>query len=178
MTNHATRREVITVAVNVTVLIDFADSAIKAIDHLQDIRSAVQSASLNLNMRYNVVLQWPMRTEDDRVALEIRMPEDLVENFSYGRRLQGIAGYLLKNYPDRYKQHVVGNRLLTYTVLDGSESNLIRQPAGPSMVERLETIAEFARLLERSDEDSLFHINRIQLILKEAKQEYDEKEGV
>ncbi|MBO5622663.1 MAG: hypothetical protein J5959_13660, partial [Butyrivibrio sp.] len=70
---------------------------------------------------------------DDRVALEIRMPEELVENFSYGRRFQGIAGYLLKYHGDRYKQHVVGNRLLTYTVLDGTESERKRQPAGPSM---------------------------------------------
>ena len=45
------------------------------------------------------------------------------------------------------------------------------------MVERLEAMAEFARLLERSDEDSLFHINRIQLILKEAKEEHNENEG-
>lgn len=164
-------------AVNVTVLIDFADSSIRAVDHINDIRDAVRSAGLNLNMRYDVVLQWPMRTEDDRVALEIRMPEELVENFSYGRRLQGIAGYLLRYHGDKYKQHVVGNRLLTYTVLDGAESERKRQPAGPSMVERLEAMAEFARLLERSDEDSLFHINRIQLILKEANEEHKENEG-
>ena len=164
-------------AVNVTVLIDFADSSIRAVDHINDIRDAVRSAGLNLNMRYDVVLQWPMRTEDDRVALEIRMPEELVENFSYGRRLQGIAGYLLRYHGDKYKQHVVGNRLLTYTVLDGTESERERQPDGPSMVERLEAMAEFARLLERSDEDSLFHINRIQLILKEAKEEHNENEG-
>lgn len=164
-------------AVNVTVLIDFADSSIRAVDHINDIRDAVRSAGLNLNMRYDVVLQWPMRTEDDRVALEIRMPEELVENFSYGRRLQGIAGYLLRYHGDKYKQHVVGNRLLTYTVLDGTESERKRQPAGPSMVERLEAMAEFARLLERSDEDSLFHINRIQLILKEANEEHKENEG-
>jgi len=164
------------VAVNVTVLIDFADPSIRAIDYIQDIRKAVESAGLNLHMRYDVVLQWPMRTEDDRVALEIRMPEELVENFSYGRRLQGIAGYLLKYHGDRYKQHVVGNRLLTYTVLDGTESERKRQPAGPSMVDRLEAMADFARLLERSDEDSLFHINRIRLILKEAKEENDDDE--
>ena len=164
-------------AVNVTVLIDFADSSIRTVDHINDIRDAVRSAGLNLNMRYDVVLQWPMRTEDDRVALEIRMPEELVGNFSYGRRLQGIAGYLLRYHGDKYKEHVVGNRLLTYTVLDGTESERKRQPAGPSMVERLEAMAEFARLLERSDEDSLFHINRIQLILKEAKEEHNENEG-
>ena len=68
-------------AVNVTVLIDFADSSIRAVDHINDIRDAVRSAGLNLNMRYDVVLQWPMRTEDDRVALEIRMPEELVETW-------------------------------------------------------------------------------------------------
>ncbi len=163
-------------AVNVTVLIDFADPSIRAVDYIQDIRKAVESAGLNLHMRYDVVLQWPMRTEDDRVALEIRMPEELVESFAYGRRLQGIAGYLLKYHGDKYKQHVVGNRLLTYTVLDGTESQLKRQPVGPSMAERLEAIADFARLLERSDEDSLFHINRIQMILKEAKEEHDENE--
>lgn len=36
------------------------------------------------------------------------------------------------------------------------------------MAERLEAIADFARLLERSDEDAIFHINRIMLVLKEA----------
>jgi len=44
------------------------------------------------------------------------------------------------------------------------------------MVDRLEAMADFARLLERSDEDSLFHINRIRLILKEAKEENDDDE--
>jgi len=38
------------------------------------------------------------------------------------------------------------------------------------MVDRLEAVATFARLLERSDKEALDAISRILVILKEAKQ--------
>ena len=36
------------------------------------------------------------------------------------------------------------------------------------MVERLEAVADFVRLMERSDEDAILHISRIMHILNEA----------
>ena len=155
-------------AVTKRVIIEFASPDIRAIDCIQDIRLASKNASLNLNMRYDVILQYPMPTDDDRVYLDIRIPDELVDSFSYGKRLRGISSFLLKSYGEKYERYLVGNRLITYTLIeeDGQESK--RKPGGISMAERLEAVAEFARLPERSDEDAIFHINRIMLILKEA----------
>lgn len=159
-------------AVNKKVQIDFADSSIKAIDHIQDIRRAVENASLNLNMRYNVVLQYPM-PENGRVVLEIRIPDEMVESFSYGKRLRGISNFLLNSCGGRYQQHQVGNRLLTYTLLDDDGKPDQHEQTGPAMVDRLEAISAFAKLLERSDEEALDQIGRILMILKEARQPWD-----
>lgn len=159
-------------AVNKKVQIDFADSSIKAIDHIQDIRRAVENASLNLNMRYNVVLQYPM-PENGRVVLEIRIPDEMVDSFSYGKRLRGISNFLLNSCGNRYQDHQVGNRLLTYTLLDDSSQEVNCEQNGPAMVDRLEAISAFAKLLERSDDEALDLIERIMLLLKEGRQPWD-----
>ncbi len=155
-------------AVTKRVIIEFASPDIRAIDCIHDIRLASNNASLNLNMRYNVVLQYPMPTDDDRVYLDVRIPDELADSFSYGKRLRGISSFLLKNFGEKYEQYLVGNRLLTYTLVEDDVQDSKRKPGGISMAERLEAIADFARLLERSDEDAIFHINRIMLVLKEA----------
>ncbi len=46
----------------------------------------------------------------------------------------------------------------------------ISYSTGLAMVDRLEAVATFARLLERSDKEALDAISRILVILKEAKQ--------
>lgn len=158
-------------AVNKKVQIDFADPSIKAIDHLHDLRDAVRSASLSLNLRRNIVLQYPM-PENDRVVLEIRMPEDEAESFvegkPYGMRLRGISNYLLKECGGRYQRYLVGNRLLTYTLLDGSDNNKTQsEHRGFTMPDRLDAITAFAKLLKRTDEESLDRIERILTILNE-----------
>lgn len=160
-------------AVNKKVQIDFADQRIKAIDHIQDIRRAVESASLNLNLRHNVVLQYPM-PENGRVVLEIRLPEEMVDSFSYGKRLRGISKYLLHNFGDRYRQYLVGNRLLVYTLLDESGNEEQYEPTGLTMVDRLEAVSKFAKLLERSDEEALDQISRILIIMNESSHLWDE----
>ena len=71
--------------VNKKVQIEFADQRIKAIDEIYDIRKAVESASLNWYSRYGTQLQWPMPF-DDRVILEVRIPEEMADNFAFGNR--------------------------------------------------------------------------------------------
>ena len=145
------------------VQIEFADSRIRAIDAAQDIRKAIQAASLNLYSRYDVQLQEPAWT-DGRVVIEVRIPEDIVDTFRVGYRLRGISTYLLKHCNGRYEQYLVGKRLLNYTVLSENE----QEPKGLSMVKRLEAIAKFARLLERNDDDAMGYIAQIVTILNEA----------
>ena len=145
------------------VQIEFADPRIRAIDAAQDIRKAIQSASLNLYSRYDVQLQEPPWT-DGRVVIEVRIPENIVNTFRVGYRLRGISAYLLKRCNGRYDQYLVGKRLLTYTVLSEND----QEPKGLEMVERLEAVAKFARLLERNDDDAMGYIAQIIMILKEA----------
>ena len=147
------------------IQIEFANPSIRAIDHIQDIRKAAENAGLNLFSRYDVQLQYPM-PDGDRVVVEIRIPDEIAETFAVGNHLRGISNFLLSRYRDQYQPYLVGKRLLYYTeVQEGC-----RESAGLAMIDRLEAVAAFAKLLERSDEEALDQISRILVILKEAKQ--------
>ena len=151
------------------IQLEFADPNIQAIDYIQDIRKAVENAGLNLFSRYNVRLQYPMPTSDNKVVAEILIPEDIVETFAIGNHLRGISNYLLSRCGDRYQRYLVGKRLLYYTEI--TDHNL--ESTGLAMVDRLESIAAFAKLLERSDEESLIQIKKIIDILNESKQPWE-----
>ena len=147
------------------IQIEFADPSIRAIEHIQDIRKAAENAGLNLFSRYDVRLQYPM-PDGDRVIVEIMIPEEIVETFAIGNHLRGISNYLLSRWGDRYRPYLVGKRLLNYIEMQEGH----KETAGLAMVDRLEAVAAFARLLERSDEEALDQISRILVILKETKQ--------
>ncbi len=150
--------------VSKNIQIDFANSSMKAIDAILDIKEGVKNASLNLYSRYDVQIQMPKLYDKDKVVVEIKIPEEIAESFSIGPHLKGVANYLLKNCNGRYNQYVVGNRLLVYTEVAEPNS---ADDAFP-MEYKLEAVAQFAKLLERSDEDAMNLINRILIILKEA----------
>ncbi len=150
--------------VSKNIQIEFADSSMKAINAIHDIRDGVRSASLNLYSRYDVQIQTPMLYGEDKVVVEIKIPEEIVGTFSIGPHLKGVANYLLKNCNGRYDQYVVGKRLLVYTEVAAPDSSDERFP----MIDRLEAVAKFAKLLERSDEDAMDAISQIVMILKDA----------
>lgn len=146
------------------IQIKFADSSMKAIDAIHDIREGVKSASLNLYSRYDVQIQPPVLYGEDKVIVEIKIPEEIVDTFSIGPHLKGVANYLLKNCNGRYDQYVVGKRLLVYTEVVAPDMSDNRFP----MENRLEAVAKFARLLERSDEEAMDAISQILAILKDT----------
>lgn len=145
------------------VQIEFADPKMRAVDAIYDIRKAAEYAGLNLYSRYAVQLQMPMVYDDDRVVVEIKIPEKIAESFAVGNHLRGIALYLLKNCNGRYDQFVVGKRLLIYSEMSAQEMKTERM----AMVDRLEAIVSFTKLLECSDEEAMDRISRILAILKE-----------
>lgn len=148
------------------IQLEFANPSIRAIDYIQDIRRAAENAGLNLFSRYDVQLQYPMPTADDKVVVEIKIPDEIVETFAVGNHLRGISNYLLNCCGDRYQKFLVGKRLLSY--VEVSEPDY--KPTGLTMVDRLEAIVSFTKLLERSDEEAKDAISQILVILKEAKQ--------
>ena len=150
--------------VSKNIQIEFADATMKAVDAIQDIRAGVRSASLNLYARYDVQIQTPMLYGEDKVVVEIKIPEDIVGTFSIGPHLKGVANYLLKRCNGRYNQYVVGKRLLVYTEVAAPDTSDHRF----SMEDRLEAVATFARLLERSDEEAMDAISQILVILKDT----------
>ena len=147
------------------IQIEFANPSIRAVDHIQDIRKAAKNAGLNLFARHDVQLQYPM-LDGNRVVVDIYIPDEMAENFSIGYHLRGISSFLLNRCGDRYQSYLVGRRLLNYIEVKDS----CKESTGLEMVDRLESVAAFAKLLERSDEESLDRISRILDILKEAKQ--------
>ena len=146
------------------VQIEFADSSMRAIDAIHDIRAGVQSASLNLFSRYDEQIQTPMLYGEDKVVVEIKIPEEIVDTFAIGPHLKGVANYLLKSCNGRYDKYVVGKRLLVYTEVAAPDMSDNRFP----MEDRLEAVAKFAKLLERSDEEAMDAISKILIILKDT----------
>lgn len=148
--------------VSKNIQIEFANSKIKAIDAIYDIREGVKSASLNLYSRYGVQIQMPMVYGEDKIIVEVKIPKE-IGTFPIGPHLKGISNYLLKRCSGRYDQYVVGNRLLVYTEVEEPNASDNKFP----VEDRLEAISQFAKLLERSDEDAMDAISRILVILKE-----------
>ena len=159
--NNVYRKET-NMLVSKNIQIEFADPSIKAADAIHDIRAGVRSASLNLYSRYDVQIQTPVLCDRDKVVVEIKIPEEMVETFSIGPHLKGIANYLLKNCNGRYEHYVVGKRLLVYTEVASPKAADHRFP----MENRLDAVAQFAKLLERSDEEAMDAISHILVILK------------
>ncbi len=151
------------------IQLEFADPSIRAIDYIQDIRKAAENAGLNLFARYDVQLQYPMPTADDRVVVEIYIPDEIADTFAVGNHLRGISNYLLSRYGDRYQKFLVGKRLLNYIEVSDTD----QEPKGLAVVDRLEAIVAFAKLLELSDDEAMDQISRILLILKEAKPRWE-----
>ena len=147
------------------VQIEFANPKMRAVDAIYDIRKAAEYAGLNLYSRYKVQLQMPMVYDDDKVVVEIKIPEEIAGTFAVGNHLRGIALYLLKDCNGRYDQYVIGKRLLNYSEISAKEAKAERW----TMIDRLEAIVLFTQLLECSDEDSMDRISRILVILKEEK---------
>ena len=147
------------------IQIEFADSTVKAIDAIHDIREGVRSASLNLYSRYGVQIQMPMVYGEDKVVVEVKIPDEIVDTFSIGPHLKGVAAYLLKQCNGRYDDYLVGKRLLRYTAIATPDASEIKF----RMEDRLEAISMFAKLLERSDEEAMDAISKILMIIKEVK---------
>ena len=103
---------------------------------------------------------------DDKVVVEVKVPDVISDTFAVGNHLRGIASYLLKKCNGRYDQYVVGKRLLNYNEIPSPEVKSEKM----SMVDRLEAIISFARLLERSDEEAMDQISRILIILREGRE--------
>ena len=153
------------------IQIEFANSEIKAVEAIADIRNAVTSASWNLRARYGVQIQPPKVFGDDKVVVEVKIPEEIASTFAIGPHLKGVSTYLLKQCNGRYGDYVVGKRLLSYTEIaapapDASE-NAFR------MEDRLEAVSKFAKLLERSDEEAMEAISKILIIIKEVTNDFE-----
>lgn len=144
------------------IQIEFANENIKAVDAMKDIYDGIKSASLNLYSRYDVHIETPTICGGDKVVVELRIPKEIISTFLIGPHLKGIASYLLKNCNHKYDEYLVGKRLLVYTEIatpDMSNNKF-------TLVDRLEAISKFAKLLERSDSDAMEAITNILNILK------------
>lgn len=148
------------------VWMDFADTNIRAIDYIQDLRKATDHARLNLFGRYNIRLEAPM-PDGDRVYLELRIPDELADGFKCSKRLKGIASWLLR-YGEGYDKHVVQNRLLVYTIADAQSGLTISEASRLTGDEKIKVIERMAALLLRTDDVATKRVQRIIDILEEC----------
>ena len=150
--------------VSILVQIDFANRTIRAIDSISDIRNAVSYANVNLQLRHGVTLQC-LAPVDENVIVEVRVPDEKVDNFSVGPHLRGISQYLLKTYGDKYRSYVVGKRFLQYTVLPKAYFDTVTNE--PTMG-KYEAVVAFISLLERHDSKAKESTEKIMAILMDA----------
>lgn len=141
--------------------IEFVHPDLRAADHILDLCEAAEFAGLNLLSRYDIRLRPPMQSLEGKVYVEVTMPDSMAEKFSV-RQLRGISAYLLKKYPERYREYTVGTRLLTY---DNSNQKPGANPQDITMADRLEAVSRFTRLLQRNDREALEQIEQIMEIL-------------
>ena len=146
------------------IQLEFADTRIRAVDCITDIRNAVENATRNLFTKYGVRLQTPTVTEYDRVIVEIQIPIKIADRFAIGNHLRGVSKYLLDNFSSRYQPYLVGRRLLNY--IDASKAK--QKSEELSATDRFEAIISFTRLMERSDKVAMDRIKRILTILDET----------
>jgi hypothetical protein len=144
------------------IQIDFANRKYRACDRIDDITKAVAYAAINIHKRYGVILE-PPEAKNGKVTLEVRIPEELGPGFNTGYRLRGIAAYLTRNYPRRYSNCQVGNRLLIYTEVGGSA---LTDDGFPEDV-KVKAILKFTSLLLNEDPASKEKVERIMEILEE-----------
>ena len=145
------------------IQIVFHNPNIRAFDCFRDIKEAIRYTRTNLKLRHNITLYDPLVTDDHRVYLKIDIPYSF--NFSV-RNLRGIAAYLLKRYPERYKKYVYGNRLFAfYDFTPEVPNDETLKPL--TSIERTDLTICIIRLFDRVDEESLQKIKRIKDILEE-----------
>ena len=145
------------------IQIDFHNRNIRAFDCFHDIEEAVRYARRNLDLRHNITLYDPLVTDDHRIYLKIDIPYSF--NFSV-RNLRGIAAYLLKRYPERYKKYLYGTRLLVYYDFTPEIPN--DETLKPlTSIERSDLTICIIRLFDKVDEESLRKVKRIKDILEE-----------
>lgn len=95
-----------------TIQIIFVKDPFNTKKYLDDICEAIEWAKCNLYLRHRIKLSGPF-TKDNIVYVELNSDcSNDIKN--YGHHLKGISGYLLKQYPEKYKKMKIGNRLLLY----------------------------------------------------------------
>lgn len=98
------------------VLISFAKAGETFGGRKTEIVEAIEFASKNLFAKHGVHILNIDINDDNDTILMLFIPDDIAGSFSVGNHLRGISQYLLKNYP-KYKELLVGKRLLSYKVL-------------------------------------------------------------
>ena len=147
-----------------TVQVEFANTEFKAVNHIADIRKAAENARLHLFSKYDVRLEMPRVINDYQVVMEVRIPDDIVDNFQIGNHLRGISAYLLKYCDSKYENAVVGKRLLSYTVLSDVQ---YKKSDNYNIEQKLSLISQVINLLKSNDSLSLKKIEKIKGILAE-----------
>jgi hypothetical protein len=142
------------------IYIGFANNNYSATENIRDIRRGVTSAVLNLNSRHGVILDYPYIYKE-KVIVEITIPDEIAETWAVGPHLKGISNWMLKNYPEKYKPALVGNRLLTYV-----ETPCPFKDNASSTDNYLILLAQMIDLLQRRDPEALQAINKIKKIVK------------
>ena len=148
------------------VQIDLASKKSTAYEHFKEIQKAIHNASLGLYSKYGVQILNVLPI-DEKVVMEIRIPDDIVENFGIGNHMRGVSAYLLKNYSEIFSDLVVGKRLLNYTDI----ASISKEEDHFSFHTKLSAMCKFAELLKRDDNEANSKISKIIAILYEEVEE-------
>ena len=102
----------------VVVNICFANPMLLMSEHISDVMEAVRFAALNLGARYHIYLEeMELNEKSNSLCVIFDTFSEKKSKFidSPGKRLKGISMYLLRHYPEKYKDKRIGTRLLYYS---------------------------------------------------------------
>lgn len=141
------------------IMLEFADGKHRAIDSINDIRKATKHASMNLYSRHGVQLGYPMPYQD-RVIVDIGIPDSDSDSFKVGYHLRGISTYMLGLSEKHYDSYLVGNRLFNYYEVSNPSDNSLA-----SYFDKLDLLSQIISILQRDDDEArLFSVKLLELL--------------
>ena len=102
----------------IEVIIDFANPNLKAVDHIEDFKMAIQNYTRNILLNQGIEISDPY-VERSKMFVKLEIPTDIYDEFKACHKLKSISRFLLKMDNRDYSKYRFKNRLLDFLHLKG-----------------------------------------------------------
>lgn len=144
-------------------IIEFENENLSAINEIKAIDKAITKCSMSILEKYELRLMPPVIV-GNHLVLEVRVPENKVDEFVVGRQLRSISDYLVHNFDGKYTSKK-GFRLIRYIEIPKPdfENNVLAKDD----IDKFELVAQIVHLLESNDPKAVNKIKQVNKIINE-----------